>query len=117
VKFTVIKLRNISGRPRRVSVTGYWEWVMGDLRQKNLLHVRTEVDLKTGALFARNFYNAEFSRRIALCRCQRRDAHDHWGQDGVPWPQWAAVEPRSAGACTAFREGGAGGSIHVEPCR
>jgi cellobiose phosphorylase len=66
VKFTVIKLRNISGRPRRVSVTGYWEWVMGDLRQKNLLHVRTEVDLKTGALFARNFYNAEFSRRIAF---------------------------------------------------
>jgi cyclic beta-1,2-glucan synthetase len=52
VKFTVLKLRNVSGRPRRLSVTGYWEWVLGDLRQKSLLHVQTEVDLKTGAFGA-----------------------------------------------------------------
>jgi cyclic beta-1,2-glucan synthetase len=66
VKFTVLKLRNISGRPRRVSVTGYWEWVLGDLRSKSLLHVQTEVDLKSGALLARNFYNTEFPERIAF---------------------------------------------------
>ena len=66
VKFTVLKLRNVSGRPRRLSVTGYWEWVLGDLRQKSLLHVQTEVDLKTGALLARNQYNTEFSERIAF---------------------------------------------------
>ena len=66
VKFTVLKLRNVSGRPRRVSVTGYWEWVLGDLRQKSLLHVQTEVDLKTGALLARNYYNTEFPDRIAF---------------------------------------------------
>jgi cellobiose phosphorylase len=66
VKFTILKLRNISGRPRRLSVTGYWEWVLGDLRQKNLLHVQTEVDLKTGVLLARNYYNTEFPGRIAF---------------------------------------------------
>ncbi len=66
VKFTVLKLRNISGRPRRVSVTGYWEWVLGDLRDKSLLHVQTEVDLKTGALLARNDYNTEFPGRIVF---------------------------------------------------
>ncbi len=66
VKFTVLKLRNISGRPRRVSVTGYWEWVLGDLRPKSLLHVQTEVDLKTGALLAYNYYNPEFPERIAF---------------------------------------------------
>jgi cellobiose phosphorylase len=66
VKFTVLKLRNISGRPRRVSITGYWEWVLGDLRQKSLLHVQTEVELKTGALLARNYYNTEFPDRIAF---------------------------------------------------
>ena len=71
VKFSVLKLRNVSGRPRRVSVTGYWEWVLGDLRQKNLLHVQTEVDLKTGALLARNNYNTEFPGRIAFV-----DVHD-----------------------------------------
>jgi cellobiose phosphorylase len=66
VKFTVLKLRNVSGRPRRLSVTSYAEWVMGDLRHNNLLHVQTEVDLKTGALLARNYYNTEFAERIAF---------------------------------------------------
>jgi cyclic beta-1,2-glucan synthetase len=66
VKFSVLKLRNISGRPRRISVTGYWEWVLGELRQNSLMHVQTEVDLKTGALVARNFYNTEFADRIAF---------------------------------------------------
>jgi cellobiose phosphorylase len=66
VKFTVLKLRNVSGRPRRLSVTGYWEWVLGDLRHKSLLHVQTEVDLKTGALLARNYYNTEFPDRIVF---------------------------------------------------
>jgi cellobiose phosphorylase len=66
VKFSVLKMRNISGRPRRLSVTGYWEWVMGDLRPKSLLHVQTEVDLKTGALLARNYYNTEFPGRIVF---------------------------------------------------
>jgi len=66
VKFMVLKVRNISGRPRRLSVTGYWEWVMGDLRQKNLLHVQTEVDLRTGALLAHNYYNTEFAERTVF---------------------------------------------------
>jgi cyclic beta-1,2-glucan synthetase len=66
VKFAVVKLRNVSGRPRRLSVTGYWEWVLGSLRQHSLLHVQTEVDLKTGALLARNYYNTEFSDRITF---------------------------------------------------
>ncbi len=66
VKFTVLKLRNVSGRPRRISVTGYWEWVLGDLRHKCLMHVQTEVDIKTGALLARNGYNTEFPDRIAF---------------------------------------------------
>ena len=66
VKISVLKLRNVSGRPRRISVTGYWEWVLGDQRQKNLLHVQTEVDHKTGALLARNFYNTDFSEEVAF---------------------------------------------------
>ena len=66
VKFAVLKLRNVSGRPRRVSVTGYWEWVLGDQRQNSLLHVQTDVDLKTGALLACNYYNTAFPGRIAF---------------------------------------------------
>jgi cellobiose phosphorylase len=66
MKFAVLKLRNLSARPRLISVTGYWEWVLGELRQKSLLHVQTEVDLKTGALLAHNPFNTEFAERIAF---------------------------------------------------
>ena len=66
VKFSFLKLRNISGRPRRLSITGFWEWVLGDLRHKSLLHVRTEVDTKTGALLVRNHDNNEFPDRIVF---------------------------------------------------
>lgn len=66
VKFSVLRTRNLSGRSRRIAVTGYWEWVLGELRSKNLLHVQTEVDLKTGALLARNHYNTEFPGRLVF---------------------------------------------------
>jgi cellobiose phosphorylase len=66
VKFTVLKLRNVSGRQRRLSITAFCEWVLGDLRHKSLLHVRTEVDPGTGALLARNFDNTEFPDRIVF---------------------------------------------------
>jgi cyclic beta-1,2-glucan synthetase len=66
VKFAALKLRNVSGRTRRISVTGYWEWVFSDLRQNGVLHVQTQIDGGSGALLARNFYNTEFSEWIAF---------------------------------------------------
>src|SRR5207342_413558 len=66
VKFMVLKVRNESGRSRRLSATGYVEWVLGDLRPKSAMHVITEVDPGSGALCARNAYNIEFADRIAF---------------------------------------------------
>ncbi len=66
IKFTVLKVKNISGRIRRLSATGYVEWVLGDLRSKAAMQVITEIDPKTGAIFARNPYNTEFAERTAF---------------------------------------------------
>ena len=66
VKFSVLKVRNDSGAARRLSATGYVEWVLGDMRQKSVMHVVTEADPVTGSLFARNSYNSEFPDRIAF---------------------------------------------------
>jgi cyclic beta-1,2-glucan synthetase len=66
VKFSILKLRNVSGRPRRITLTGYWEWVLGDRRENSLLHIQTEVDLESGALLARNHYHPEFPGRIVF---------------------------------------------------
>ncbi len=66
VKFAVLKVRNESGRARRLSATGYAEWVLGDLRSKTAEHVVTQIDPISGALFARNPYNTEFTDRTAF---------------------------------------------------
>ena len=66
VKFSVLKVRNESGRHRRLSATGYVEWVLGDLRPKSTLHVITDCAIHGGALFARNPYNTEFADRVAF---------------------------------------------------
>ncbi|MGP1676815.1 MAG: GH36-type glycosyl hydrolase domain-containing protein [Burkholderiales bacterium] len=66
VKFSVLKVRNDSGRARRLSATGYVEWVLGDLRPKSAMHVITEIDPSSGAFYARNAYNTEFADRIAF---------------------------------------------------
>ena len=66
VKFSVLRIRNGSGSKRRLSATGYVEWVLGDLRSKSSMHVVTEIDPQTGAIIAFNPYGAEFSDRIAF---------------------------------------------------
>ena len=69
VKFAVLKLRNASGRRRRLSATGYWELVLGEWRHQNLMHVVTEVDTNSGALLARNPYGRIFSDRLLFAQC------------------------------------------------
>ena len=67
IKFIVLKIKNKSGRARRLSATGYVEWVLGDLRSKNSMFVVTEIDENSGGLFARNLYNKDFNdHRVAF---------------------------------------------------
>lgn len=66
VKFSVLKVRNESGRQRKLSATGYVEWVLGDLRAKSAMHISTEIDSRSGALYARNAYSPDFSDRQAF---------------------------------------------------
>lgn len=66
IKYIVIKLRNLSGRQRRISATGYVEWVLGDLRAKHLKHTITELDEQSGAILASNAYSTEFKNRVAF---------------------------------------------------
>jgi cellobiose phosphorylase len=66
VKFVVIKLHNRSQRVRRLSATGYMEWVLGDLKVKTQMHIVTELALQSGAILAYNRYNSEFNNKIAF---------------------------------------------------
>ncbi len=66
VKFSILRLRNESGTPRRLSATGYVEWVLGDLRDKSAMHVVTEIDPQSGVLCARNAYSIDFPGQVAF---------------------------------------------------
>lgn len=66
VKFIVIKLLNRSQRQRRLSATGYMEWILGDLKGRTQMHVVTELDQQSGAILAHNKYNTEFSNKVAF---------------------------------------------------
>ncbi len=66
VKFSRLLLRNDSPRRRRLSATGYVEWVLGELRERNAPHVHTEIAPDNGALYARNRYSNDFGDWIAF---------------------------------------------------
>lgn len=66
LKFIILKIKNSSGRSRRISITGYMEWVLGDIRSRSLMHTITEMDKRSGAILARNAYSLEFESRVAF---------------------------------------------------
>ncbi len=66
VKFMILKFHNHSKRSRRLSLTGYMEWVLGDLRPKTQLHIISESEPETGAVLVRNPYNTEFENRVVF---------------------------------------------------
>ena len=66
VKFSVLTLTNRSAASRTLSVFGYNECVGAGPRDGEHLHVVTERDEPTGAMFARNAYNQAFGGRTAF---------------------------------------------------
>jgi cyclic beta-1,2-glucan synthetase len=72
VKFTSLKMRNESGRRRKLSVTNYSEWVLGARRPQTSMYVVIEQDINSGALVARNSYNTEFPNRTGFIHTDER---------------------------------------------
>ena len=66
IKVSRLKLRNLSGRARHLSVTAYVEWALGPSRSAGLPFVTTALDSRSGAIFARNPWSAAFGSRIAF---------------------------------------------------
>jgi cyclic beta-1,2-glucan synthetase len=130
VKICRLNLRNNSGRPRRLSVTAYVEWVLGSSRTSSAPFIITEVDSDTGAIFARNALNSEFGGRIAFADLAGKqtfytaDRTEFLGRNGSPQgpsglePGYllsgkvgAGLDP--CGALQAPLELRAGGSVEV----
>ena len=122
VKFSTLTLRNRGDAVRRLSVTGYLDWVLGDERAKTLMHVVTERDADTGAIFARNGYQTDFAGRVAFLDVDLDadsaapsacgDRSDFFGRHGTRAAPAAMAEARLSGRlgaaldpCAALRVG------------
>ena len=66
IKISRLTLKNDSGRPRRLSVTAYAEWVLGSSRSASAPYIISELDSQTGALFAQSTWQGEFGGRVAF---------------------------------------------------
>ena len=66
IKISRLTIRNTSARARRLSVTVYVEWVLGPSRSASAPFIVTEIEQETGALLARNPWNAAFGSRVAF---------------------------------------------------
>jgi cyclic beta-1,2-glucan synthetase len=66
VKISRLKIKNVSARRRRLSITAYVEWVLGPSRATCAPYVVTEIDLKTDVMLARNPWRMEFDSRVAF---------------------------------------------------
>ncbi|HVV81583.1 MAG TPA: glucoamylase family protein, partial [Kofleriaceae bacterium] len=90
VKFGAFRLRNLSGRARRISITGYAELVLGTSQAAQRPHVVTELDGRSRGLLGRNAYNSELAARVAFLDCSEDarsvtgDRTAFLGRNGTP---------------------------------
>ena len=90
IKISRLTLRNLSGRPRKLSVTAYAEWVLGTSRGVSGPFIATEIDAASGAMLARNPWSTAFPGRVAFADLAGRqtawtaDRTEFLGRNGRP---------------------------------
>jgi cyclic beta-1,2-glucan synthetase len=66
VKVILLRVRNAGPQARKLSATFYVEWVLGSTREQTALYIVTEEDPQSGAILARNPFNAEYASATAF---------------------------------------------------
>jgi cellobiose phosphorylase len=75
IRIQRLKLRNASSRRRRLTLTGYHEWVLGSERESSQLHVVTQWDSESQTLLAYNHYHADFGHCTSFATSSPPPAH------------------------------------------
>ena len=66
IKVSRLRLRNDSGRTRRISATYYLGWVLGEHREETQPHIVTDWDETAGAILATNSYREQGADLVAF---------------------------------------------------
>jgi len=116
VKLVRLRLKNVSGQPRRISATYYAEWLLGALESTARPHVVSSYDATLKAIVGRNRWNAEFASRAAFLTGSKDphsltgDRTDFLGHDGDVFDpdglrRWdlGGRFPQGGDACAAYQ--------------
>lgn len=114
LKLAILTLHNRSGRTRKISATGYVEWVLGVSRLSSALHVVTRpVTLTKGCgILANNYYGSNGAEQTAFfavsgAHCSfTADRREFLGRNG------SRYRPAAMRHCTLSEKTGAG----FDPC-
>ena len=71
LKLQRLRLKNDSNRTRRLSLTSYAEWVLGEAREVTEIHIVSQWDEELQALMARNRFHPEHGDRVAFAALSR----------------------------------------------
>ena len=66
VKISLLKIRNQTSRKRKLSIISYTEWVLGTRKEKTSPYLICDVDKDSGAIFAKNPHDNEFSSQVSF---------------------------------------------------
>lgn len=66
IKISFLKLKNLTSRARKLSIFSYTEWVLGTRREKTSSFLISDVDIESGAIFAKNPHDNEFSNQVSF---------------------------------------------------
>ena len=65
LKFSTLKLKNLSSVSREISTYAFVEWILGDLRSKNFMHISTEAG-RDEAILSQNHYNSDYQKHTGF---------------------------------------------------
>jgi len=66
IKISILKLKNLTKKKRKISVTSYTEWVLGTQKEKTSPYLVCDADQKSSAIFASNPHDNEFATQVAF---------------------------------------------------
>jgi cyclic beta-1,2-glucan synthetase len=113
IKISRLKIGNRSAQIRRLSITQYVDWTLGNQNNRAAPFIVTEIHPRTGALLARNPWSANFRGRVAFLDMAARqesytaDRREFLGRHG----SLAAPKVLSLGQSLSNRVGGG-----LDPC-
>jgi len=112
VKVVTYRLTNRTGRAQSLTLTYYAELVLGGQPEETAMHVVTDIDATSGALFAWNTARADYGERVAFADVLHRprsvtaDRTEFLGRNGSP------AAPAALGRQHLADRGGGG----LDPC-